>query len=780
MIRVLYVDDELALHTATRTYLARTGEFIVDAVPSVQEAYENLEKSQYDVVVSDYQMPGTDGITFLQELRRNGSTIPFILFTGKGREDVVIDALNSGADFYLQKGGNIRAQYAELMHKIRAAVQRRQAEEAILRANETLSRQTRTLSILNRIITTSSEAGNCHALVEEVLTETLSLLDYDAGGIYLTDFEKGTASVVASKNLPPAFLEQVKTVYINTPPFDSLLVRGIPLITDHYDEVSPRHSSSTGFCSLVSVPLLSNNRVIGALNVASRRRCVIAEEEKRTLVSIGRELGSTIGRMAANEAVRKGAQNLTTLFNSIDEMVFVLGMDGKIIRVNETVIRRLGYTPDELLNKEVLFLHVPERQEEALRIVRDMIAGTADSCTVPLRAKDGTRIDVETTVSRGIWDNHEVLIGISRDVTKKRQSEEALKESDETLRSFVRESADGIMLVDESGTVIAWNNTFSQITGIAPEDAVGRSYADIMISLLVPEHRTPDRIERIKTKTAEASRTGKAEYFPRINEIEFMRGDGERRVIQQIAFPLRTAKGFRIGCIARDMTEYRRATNALAAAGRKLSLLAGITRHDIKNQLMALMTYIQLSRETVESPDQIDGYLSRIEQVAGIIEKQISFTLDYEDMGAHASSWQNVGALVRSAAVRLPVRNTRICCECNDLEIFADPLLGKVFHNLLDNSLRHGGCSLTTVRVTTRQENGSLVCIFEDDGAGIPAGDKPSIFNKGFGQNSGFGLFLVREILSISGITIHEQGSPGKGARFEMTVPKGAYRFSPC
>ena len=111
-------------------------------------------------------------------------------------------------------------------------------------------------------------------------------------------------------------------------------------------------------------------------------------------------------------------------------------------------------------------------------------------------------------------------------------------------------------------------------------------------------------------------------------------------------------------------------------------------------------------------------------------------------------------------------------------EVYADPLFEKVFYNLIDNALRYGGDQMKTIRVSSRESDTSLAIVCEDDGVGITAEDKKRLFTKGFGKNTGLGLFLSREILAITGITITENGTPGQGARFEITVPKGAYRFT--
>lgn len=128
---VLYVDDEEPLLEISKIFLEQSGAFTIDTACSGPEGLERLRTSSYSAVISDYEMPGMDGIAFLQEVRRHYPDLPFIIFTGKGREDVVIEALNSGASFYLQKGGDPVSQFAELTHKITRAIEKREAEEQL-------------------------------------------------------------------------------------------------------------------------------------------------------------------------------------------------------------------------------------------------------------------------------------------------------------------------------------------------------------------------------------------------------------------------------------------------------------------------------------------------------------------------------------------------------------------------------------------------------------------------------------------------------------------------
>lgn len=136
MIRVLYVDDEPDLLEIGKIFLEQLENFSVTTALSAADALALLRDQETDAIVSDYQMPGEDGIALLKTIRLQYPDLPFILFTGRGREEVVIAAIENGADFYLQKGGDPRPQYAELGHKIRQALGKRQAEKSLRESEE--------------------------------------------------------------------------------------------------------------------------------------------------------------------------------------------------------------------------------------------------------------------------------------------------------------------------------------------------------------------------------------------------------------------------------------------------------------------------------------------------------------------------------------------------------------------------------------------------------------------------------------------------------------------
>jgi signal transduction histidine kinase len=228
--------------------------------------------------------------------------------------------------------------------------------------------------------------------------------------------------------------------------------------------------------------------------------------------------------------------------------------------------------------------------------------------------------------------------------------------------------------------------------------------------------------------------------------------------------------------ISSDITERKHAEKNLETINRKLNLMNDITRHDMLNQLTVLNSYLALAGEQ-EADMTTKKYLVRSEQVIDTIQAQIFFARDYQKIGVESPQWQNIFVTITRARLPQKISSVAIDDQCSDFEIFADPLLEKVFYNLLDNAVRYAGPQ-PEIHFSVAEEPGRLVVICQDNGKGVSPENKEKIFQRGFGKNTGLGLFLIREILAMTGISIHENGEEGKGSRFEITVPAGMYRVT--
>ena len=221
--------------------------------------------------------------------------------------------------------------------------------------------------------------------------------------------------------------------------------------------------------------------------------------------------------------------------------------------------------------------------------------------------------------------------------------------------------------------------------------------------------------------------------------------------------------------------ELSRYASSLTQANKKLNLLSSITRHDILNQLTALVGYLELMGEESDDP-KIQKYIDVEKKIADTIRKQIQFTRDYQDIGIQSPQWHNVKKTIEKVTAPLPLSNGTLRISIENLIIYADPLLEKVFYNLVENALRHGK-DVSRITFFSVLSGDTITIVCEDNGEGIPKEYKEAIFNRQHFKNTGFGLFLSREILGITGLSIRETGEPGKGGRFEITGPPGYFRI---
>ena len=222
-----------------------------------------------------------------------------------------------------------------------------------------------------------------------------------------------------------------------------------------------------------------------------------------------------------------------------------------------------------------------------------------------------------------------------------------------------------------------------------------------------------------------------------------------------------------------DISERRHAEETLAQANKKLNLLNSVTRHDVNNTLLALNGFLELASANPDIPRAVQTYLKKSLDSALRIQELIAFTRYYQDLGVHHPDWHNATEEILGAASQIPHEGIIVRADLGGLQIFTDPLIRKVFYNLIDNALRHGE-HVTEIAFTRRDEQNGFVIVCTDNGIGIPDDEKEHVFEKGVGKNTGLGLFLIREILSITGITIRETGTYGKGCRFELRIPQNA------
>ena len=478
--------------------------------------------------------------------------------------------------------------------------------------------------------------------------------------------------------------------------------------------------------------------------------------------------------MKRTEEARQESEALfKEVFNNANDAFFLHEISplgpGKYILVNDIATRWLGYTREELLGMSLKDI-VPSRCVEQITsaATKKLFQEGFALFESIHRRKDGSEYPVEVSSILFAFQGRDVALSVVRDITMRKRSEEALIEREKMLAFIYEAVGDSIFLMDvienEEYRFASVNPAFLKTTGLPASSVIGKRIRDVIpepsLSIVLEHYK-----EAIRTKTT--VRWVEISEYPRGNLI------GEVTIVP--VFDRRGSCTHLVGAV-HDITETKRTEAALQLARKKLNVLNAITFQDNQNAVFSLSAYLELGAHGQVDNESVKLYRQKETSILAEISILLKFAKNYQEMGINPPRWQNVNQVFLYAISHMPPLPLSREIVLNDLEIYADPLLESVIFNLVENVLHHG-VRATRMMFQYEERDGCLVLFFEDDGIGVPAGDKERIFIRGFGDGHGVGLLLVREILSITGITIREIGEPGKGARFEILVPKGGYRF---
>ena len=466
----------------------------------------------------------------------------------------------------------------------------------------------------------------------------------------------------------------------------------------------------------------------------------------------------------AEEALRESEEKYRSIFNNFPDLYYQTDLNGIITRLSPSLTRLSGWVPEDLIGHLTTELYAfPEERDGLIETL--LRKGEVQNYEITLLHKDGRHL--MTSISGHLLFDDAgkptVIEGTIRDISERKKAEEALRKSENKYRKLVETTDTGFVIIDDQGRVLDANLKYISLTNhTSLEEIAGRNVTEWTAAYE-------------KDKNAEAVQQCVRDGYMRSLEIDYVNASGTIIPIEINSTVVRSDEGVQILTLCRDISDRKRAENAIRQANKKLNLLSSITRHDINNQLTVIGGYMDII-ECKEHDPTIDEFFQTVSTATQRIAALIQFIGEYEQIGVTAPVWQDCRTLVDTAAKEAPLGKIMVK---NDLpagiEVFADPLIAKVCYNLIDNAVRYGG-KITTIRFFAEEAGDNHVIVCEDDGEGVVAEEKEKIFERGFGKNTGLGLALSREILDITGITFRETGEPGKGARFEMTVPKGAWR----
>ena len=474
----------------------------------------------------------------------------------------------------------------------------------------------------------------------------------------------------------------------------------------------------------------------------------------------------------------------------------VMDKKGTIAVWNKAAEEITGYTANEVIGNNRIWKLIypnPGYRKEITATIETITREKRffENFVTDIRAKSGEKKTISWN-TRAVSDDPQTsgrFVAIGFDITKRKKAEEelqaaygqltaqdeelrsqyeelahsqrALSESEAELRNILRTAMDGFCIMDANCSFIDVNDAFCTMLGYSREEMLALSIHAIDV-VETPE-ATALRIDR-------TIRNGEDRF-----ETRYRCRDG-RIINVEVSVVFTPTRGGRFLTFHRNITERKRTEASLIRATTKLNLLNQITFSDLQNAIFSLSGYLELER-SVATDANTRQYGDKQASIVQTINETLKFAKNYQNLGMKPPLWQNAMQSFLYGISHLDMLDVSRKIDVGDLEIYADPLLEKVFFTMTENVMLHGRTA-TEIALYYRESPEGLILFFEDNGAGIPGDMKEKIFERRYEQKKGMGLFLVREILSITAITIRETGEPGKGARFEIFMPKDAYRIA--
>ncbi len=375
------------------------------------------------------------------------------------------------------------------------------------------------------------------------LDRAINISGLDCGGIYLYNRGSESLNLACSQGLKPEIIQAGATIAPDEVRW-KLVMRGQPL----YDisKKAPPSSSpmeAEGLRALAILPIYYQRRVIGCFSLASHTLTEVPETGRAILETIATQVGTIIARLQAEKVMRQSQVDLQTMFDSSDDFLVVIDFDGKILQINQVVNRRLGYQGDELLGQSAFCLLPLHFHASIGKIIRAILAGETDICEIPLITKDGVEIPVETRLSRCQWEERPALFGISRDITRRKQMEDALRESEEKTQALLNATNDAAYLMDNQGMVLGMNENGARRFNRTVEEMLGKCIYDIFPPSLLAER---------KRQLEHVFQTGTPHKYE---------GEREGLWMENSLYPIYDAQGIvaKIAVFSRDITRQRTA-----------------------------------------------------------------------------------------------------------------------------------------------------------------------------------------------------------------------------
>jgi len=410
----------------------------------------------------------------------------------------------------------------------------------------------------------------------------------------------------------------------------------------------------------------------------------------------------------------------------------------------------------------------PQKPEALVQIVHEVLDESKESKATSQARPLGDEMEILRQYNEVLFRKLESkVLQLEADIAERKRIEAVLSENEAFLDTIVENIPDMIFVKEAHDLrFVRFNKAGEALLGLKREEMYGKNDSDFF---------PKDQVEFFREKDREVISKGRILDIPRETIQTRQKG---ARILHTKKIPIFSSDGkpkYLLG-ISEDITERVVVEEALARATKKLNLLNAITFEEIQNALFSFSGYLELMKKNPTEEMQ-QNFLEKQTVIMQTMRDSLAFAKMYQDLGQRPPAWQNVMYSFLFAISHIDTQPLSRNFAIEGLEIYADPLLERVFFTLSENVVMHGK-GATAISLSYRESGEGVTLFFEDNGTGVPENLKERIFERRFEGKKGLGLFLAREILSITDIKIRETGEPGKGARFEIAIPKGSYRFS--
>jgi len=781
---------------------------------SVKEAKKILKTTKIDVIISDYQMPVKNGLDFLKELRESEVNIPFILFTGRGREEVAIEALNIGASGYINKFGKPATVYGQLVHGIISSVKAKHVKDDLIKFKTISDRANYGVMLIDldgNMLYVNEALAKIHGYTEnELVGKNHSILHTKDEYMRVERsrqelFEKGhlvmeenhlkkdgsvipvlsNVTVIKDQKWYPSFVAviitditerkkaenkikkevQLRATLLDNLPYIAIILkkgtREIVASNKYAREIGafPGETCYVAFakradpCPFCLAPKLWATNERQSLEVEYRGKWYRVIWVPYTDDLYVHYVFDITERKKAEEELKESEKKLLESQKMAHIGNWWWDVKTGEVKWSEEVYKIFKRDPKKFTPKIDSIMELsaqwPEDNKRNEELIQKATKNHNQGSYEQRFLRPDKSIGYYFSTFQGKYDKHGKLIaiiGTVQDITERKKAEEKIQ----SLAKFPSENLNPVLRINKNGKLLFSNKAAKII---------------ISESKQTKKQRT---LKILKQSAIDSLHSG----LPK--EVEVKHKD---KIFSFVFVPIIDNEYCNI--YGRDITERKKTektlngtVNEVSLVNDKLSVVGKLTRHDVRNKLSVVAGNLYILKEKLPPDHEVMKYLKKTESAFEQINRIFDRARTYERLGVDKLSYINVKRSCDEALSLIhDLGSVEVVKDCKGLTVYADSLLGQLFYNLIENSIKHGK-KVSKITIYCKESKDRLKLIYEDDGVGIAKADKKKIFKEGYGKGIGMGLRMIKILCKIYGWTIQETGKKGKGAQFTITIPQ--------